>query len=797
MNQSSNEIHPEKKASKSEMVFNDIGRLEMINVDKDMVLIECEGGNVEVRFYAEAVLNFRYFKKGMEKKHVTQAVIRKHRANDWLVEEDDEIWKLISVNNGMNISGTKNPFRMNIFSSEGELLLGESEQGLSYTHNGRVMSVKSANDNERYYGLGEKTGFLDKKGASYTMWNTDVYAPHNPETDALYQSIPFFISHRGKMAYGLFLDNSGKTHIDLRTDQGTYQFMTENGVLEYFFFEGPTLKDVVKQYTWLTGRMELPPKWAIGYHQSRYSYETEKEAMDVVDAFQEKNIPLDAICLDIHYMNGYRVFTFDEDSFNKPFEFIMNLKKKGVHVIPIVDPGVKVDAKYELYQAGVKEGLFSQYLNGRIYYGEVWPGQSAFPDFMNDRVRRWWGDLHKFYINLGIEGIWNDMNEPAVFNDTLTMDVQVMHKTDTDRFIAHEDVHNIYGFLMCKATFEGMKDQLNGRRTFVLTRSGYAGIQRYAAVWTGDNRSFWEHLQLSLPMCLNLGLSGVAFSGADVGGFAHDTSGQLLARWTQVGAFIPYFRNHSSIDTIRQEPWMFGEEIEAIVKKYIQLRYQWMPELYKWFKEASNLGLPVMRPLVLEFPLDKETYNCADQFMVGEATMIAPIMMPDTTHRSVYFPHGEWVDYWTGKRYEGGQYHLVYADLTTLPIYIRAGYAIAQGSVKQHSKVIEQDMQVHFYLPKKEETSLSYDSYDDDGESHHYQNNDFSNYSINITVDHINLKIEVITVKKGSYKAAWESSWKIVLHGDFLEGERYLTTINANKVSPYIQTDKEIMLDIS
>ena len=234
------------------------------------------------------------------------------------------------------------------------------------------------------------------------------------------------------------------------------------------------------------------------------------------------------------------------------------------------------------------------------------------------------------------------MNEPAIFNETKTMDVEVIH-TYENQLKTHRELHNLYGLFMSKATYEGMKKQLNGKRPFLLTRAGFSGIQKYAAVWTGDNRNFWEHLQMSLPMVMNLGLSGIPFSGPDVGGFAHDVNGELFVRWTQVGSLTPFFRNHSAIGTVRQEPWSFGKKVEEIVKKYILFRYKWLPHLYSLFTLAHETGIPIMRPLVLEYPADQQTYNISDQFMIGENVLVAPIMQPGVKARAVYFPEGRWV----------------------------------------------------------------------------------------------------------------------------------------------------------
>lgn len=606
-----------------------------------------------------------------------------------------------------------------------------------YKNSGEVFFDSLMEIKDVFYGFGEKTGFLNKRGSKLSMWNTDVYAPHNKDTVELYQSIPYFIVHSKQRSYGLFFDNTFKTEFDTQTYSNKYGMSADGGQIDFYLFVGEDLKEITSLYSELTGRMSLPPKWAIGYHQSRYSYRSEQEVLEVANRFKQEGIPIDCIFFDIHYMRDYRVFTFDKDHFSQPDKLISTLLDDGIKVVPIVDPGVKKDVQYSVYKEGVKKGLFCKYLDGQIYYGDVWPGTSAFPDFMNPEARKWWGSLHKFYTDLGIEGIWNDMNEPSVFNESKTMDLEVMHDVDGD-LKPHLEMHNTYGLYMSKATAEGLAELVPDKRPFVLTRAGYAGIQRYATVWTGDNRSHWEHLEMSLPMIMNLGMSGVAFTGADVGGFSSDCTHELLIRWNQVGAFMPYFRNHSVQDSIRQEPWVFGEATTEIVKKYIKLRYTWLPYIYSLFHESSQTGLPIVRPLVLEYPEDENTFNCSDQFLLGSNVMVAPILRPGVTHRSVYIPEGTWYDYWTKEVYEGGKHLLIEAALDVLPIFIKEGTILPIGSDIQNTTE-HQKIEVEIYAGKKGEFNL----YEDDGSSMGYKEDHYSitNILTEMNAECMNIKV--------------------------------------------------------
>ncbi|WP_273365249.1 TIM-barrel domain-containing protein [Alicyclobacillus herbarius] len=564
---------------------------------------------------------------------------------------------------------------------------------------------------DRCYGLGEETGFLDKRGERYVMWNSDVYSPHVPEMESLYVSVPLLLVLTSHRAFGLFVDEPGRLVFDMRSDPDQCQIEADGSRLDAYFFTGPSLKEVISQYTHLTGRMPLPPKWALGYHQSRYSYMTEDEVLEIARTFREKKIPLAAIHLDIHYMDGYRVFTFDGDRFPHPERMTEELLRMGVRTVTIVDPGVKRDPEYWVYREGLDNDRFCCTSEGEPFLGEVWPGVSAFPDFTDEKVVAWWADLHRFYVERGVRGIWNDMNEPAVFNQTKTMDMTVVHRNNGNP-VSHGQLHNLYGFLMAKASYLGMKKLLAGERPFVLTRAGYAGVQRYAAVWTGDNRSFWEHMAMAMPMVLNMGLSGIAFSGPDVGGFAHDTTGQLLARWTQMGAFFPFFRNHSAMGTKRQEPWQFGLEIEEVCRRYIQLRQRLLPFFYSLFYETSQTGVPVMRPLVLEYPDDAIVHNLCDQFLVGRDVLVAPIYRPDTEYRAVYLPPGVWVNANDEQRLEGGRHVLVHAPLSELPLFVRGGALIPEQALNIDESG---DLLLHVYVGGKSGTHGHFVFYDDDG----------------------------------------------------------------------------------
>lgn len=776
-------IHPGQKKQLKDSTFYDVGNVTAVDKRNNDLIISCEHTHVALRFYRSDTIRIVMNPYDEPSMSSSFAVVKQPEQVEFNVT--DEANQVTICSRDLKVVLKKQPLRVAIYADNGRLLVSETDHGMGFDEKHRVICFKDSDKADHFYGFGEKTGFLDKRGEKFTMWNSDVYAPHNPETDPLYQSIPFFMTLRKGNTHGIFFDNTFKSHFDMTAMDGTYSFSAEGGQLDYYVFLGPTPQKVLEQYTDLTGRMPLPPKWALGYHQSRYSYENEQEVCDLAAAFREKDIPLDAIHLDIHYMDGYRVFTFDSERFPEPKKLIADLKAQGIHTVPIVDSGVKADPEYRIYREGITEGHFCKYLEGNVFFGDVWPGKSAFPDFTSAKVRKWWAENHKFYVDLGIEGIWNDMNEPAVFNESKTMDLDVMHDNDGD-LCTHRELHNVYGLLMCEATYNGMKQLLEGRRPFLLTRAGFAGVQRYSAVWTGDNRSFWEHLQMALPMMMNLGLSGVPFSGTDVGGFAHDCNGELLTRWTQAGLFTPFFRNHSALGTKRQEPWSFGEPYSSIIKNYIRLRYVWLPHLYTLFREAAVNGTPVMRPLFMEYPTDEKTFNLYDQFMVGDNVIVAPVVHPSVRHRVVYLPEGEWVDYWTDEIYEGGRHLLVEAGLDTMPIFIKAGTVVPHANVKPSTNVADDELTFHVY--RTSQGKATYTLYEDDGETYAYEKGDFSETVVTAVFNDHEMSLEIRS-RQNNYTPPWkrlnivvhnsDASTKVSVNG----GEQQMTYNDEQKIT--------------
>ena len=553
--------------------------------------------------------------------------------------------------------------------------------------------VKKLGKEDAVYGLGDKPGCLNRRGYVYVIWNTDNPAPHVDSFKSLYKSIPFFMVLGENYCYGIFADNTYKTTFDFGFESSEYYIVShEKGFLDYYFFPGEKPSDVVKKYTGLTGTTPLFQRWIYGSHQSRWGYCSQDEILGIAEAFEKNEIPCDVIHMDIDYMDGYRVFTFDKERFPDTKALSETLADKGIKLISIIDPGVKKDEAYFMYREGMEMDAFAHDAQGAVYENAVWPGTSVFPDFSREDVRKWWGEKTKILLDHGIRGIWNDMNEPASFRGPLPDDVKFAAG-------AHDEIHNIYGHLMAKATYEGLLEHDNGRRPFVLTRAAYAGSQKYCGGWTGDNHSIWSHLTLSLEQICNLSLCGMAMCGSDIGGFGSDVTPELLVRFYQAAVFAPFFRNHSAVGTRRQEPWLFDEKTRDAVRKTVRLRYRFIPYIYDLARECERTGEPIVRPLVYEYPHDKMVRNICDEYLLGKFVLVAPVTVPGKFAREVYLPEGEWYDYETNEKYTGGKYILADAPLDKVPVFIRAGaiLPVAEGNIQSTEDITSENTRILTY----------------------------------------------------------------------------------------------------
>ena len=626
------------------------------------------------------------------------------------------------------------PLRISFANPAGEILdADDAGRGISSSGDELRVAKRLGND-EHVYGFGEKTGRLDKRGwklggYNYVMWNSDTPA-YDSSTDPLYVDIPFFMVTRQGIAHGIFLDNTWRTFFDVGREQpNLLTFGADGGDLNYYFIAGPDPKKVIERYTSLTGRMPLPPLWSLGYNQCRWSYYPESRVRKLADDFRTKKIPADVIWLDIHYMDNYKPFTWDHERFPDPQKMISDLRAQGFRLVTILDGHPPALKGYAPYDSGIAGDDFVKWPDGKVFEGPVWPSQaekdpapSVFPDFSRPATREWWGDLYQSLLDVGVAGIWNDMNEPSVFDDpTGTMPLDVMHDNEGQP-ATHREVHNVYGQLMTRSTFEGLSRLRPDERAFVLTRSSFAGGQRYAAVWAGDNTADWSSLRQSISTVLGLGLCGFPFVGSDISGFVRPATGELYARWLQAGVFYPFMRSHTELGTPDKEPWAFGPKFEAINRRTIELRYELLPYIYNVMQQASETGVPALRPLFLEYPADEHTAGIDDEFLFGSDLLAAPVLWDGFTDRQVYLPAGDWFDYWTGKRYTGNSTITVSAPLDYLPIFVRGGGFIFRQPVVQNTGEMPGNPLRVLVAPAADSSSTLYE---DDGKSLAYHSGQF------------------------------------------------------------------------
>lgn len=616
-------------------------------------------------------------------------------------------------------------YRTKFSEFELENLTETFEREINETCKHEIEVVKEMGSDECFYGLGDKAGFINKRHYDYIMWNTDDPTPHTDTHKSLYKSIPFFMTLKKDCCYGIFFDNTFTTYFDMGKESDDYFFFaSDNGNLDYYFFAGNSLKDVEQKYTYLTGTTPLPQKWTLGYQQSRWSYKTDEEVRELVKTFREKSIPLDAVHLDIDYMDNFKDFTFDKKKFNDPKKLCDDMKADGVKIVTIIDAGVKKEVGYKVYDEGIEKGFFVKSPNGEVYENVVWPGDSVFPDMGNKEVRDWWAENQKNMTDNGVSGIWNDMNEPASFRGAIPDDIVF---TDNGRITNHAEMHNVFGSLMSQATHQGLK-KYTSKRPFVITRACFAGVQKYSTVWTGDNRSTWDHLRLSIPQLCSLSLSGIFFAGTDVGGFIADTTPELLTRWVEVACLSPLFRNHSALDCIRQEPWVFSKDVEDIYRKFVNLRYQLLPYFYDAFFMSERTGNPVLAPLIFNFGYDERLLNLSTEFMVGENLISAPIIEQGATERIVYLPKGVFYNYFTGEKIEGGRSFIQTAEIDELPLFVKSGAIIPNYPVQNYvgEKTIDELILNVF------EGEGEYHHFVDDGESFAYRDGAFTEFVFTI-----------------------------------------------------------------
>ena len=730
-----------------------IGNVKRFDIDGPTVRIIAENAFVIVTAYSDNIIRVRIDKQKF-KEDFSYAVIAKPAKTHVNINGVDK--QITMTTDSLKVVIQNDPFAISFYTLD-DKLINKDEPGLTTSWVAEeVTTYKTMQEGERFIGLGEKTGDLDRRGNGYTNWNTDAYG-YDAYRDPLYSTIPFYIGIHHEMNYGIFLDNTFQSDFNFGASNDRFSsFAARGGEMNYYFIYHKKLADIIGSYTLLTGRMKMPALWSLGYQQNRYTYFPDTEVIRIAETLREKKIPADGITLDIHYMDRYQLFTWNKERFPDPLKMTNRLKELGFKTTVIVDPGIKIEPGAAAYERGLKEDVYIKYSDGKNYAGKVWPGWCNFTDFTSEKGRAFWRREVKFFSDNGVNGIWNDMNEIATWGQKMPSSVVFDFE---GRKVSHLEAHNVYGALMARTSYEGAKAATN-ERPFILSRSGYAGMQRYSAIWTGDNRSEDEHMLLGIRLMSSLGLSGVPFTGMDIGGFIGSPTAALYARWIEAGAFFPYFRNHSAVNTKSAEPWTFGEDVTEISRNYISLRYKLMPYLYAAFYEATQNGLPIVRSLAIENTFDKNIYDPAfqNQFTFGRSILVIPVES-NKNFVKIYFPKGKWYDLYNDMTEDGGKEKIIELSLQKLPVYVKESSIIPMQTLVQSTSIMPADtLMIHIYKGT-EPNSFVY--YEDDGRSFDYEKGYFYKRNIIYNGSANNLVFE----KAEGLSASKFNHIALILHG--------------------------------
>ncbi|MBK7428943.1 MAG: glycoside hydrolase family 31 [Saprospiraceae bacterium] len=673
--------------------FQTSGSLQFWQMSDNRLFVQYEHASLELHRSHEYAISVRIRTIDRDSDHVSYAVIRDLNLPWMEVIEGVDSLRLLTETCYLEIS--KKQLLVNTYTLNGDPILEDHETLGTMWKAGSVWICKKKRENERILGLGEKTGPLDKSGKIYTHWNHDNFA-YGEDSDPLYASFPFYYGVNESNVYGLFVDQAQRSIFDFGTSNEEASILKiDNDSVCYHLYYSGDMRGILRAYADMTGYAPLPPIWSLGYQQCRYSYYPQEEVIALAETFRRKEIPADVIYLDIHYMEAFKVFTWNKELFNDWKKMIEEIHKLGFRLVVILDPGVKAEEDYAVYNELIALGAYIRWPDGKPYVGRVWPGKCIFPDFSNPAARAWWANRVSELREAGVDGFWNDMNEPAVFGNAFP---EITEFDMDGRGGSLNDGKNLYGNQMSESTYEGARKG-SSERPFVLSRAAFSGAQRFTAVWTGDNVASASHIKLSARLSVNLGLAGIPVSGADIGGFVGDTYPELFKRWIALGSFLPFFRTHTMINSLRAEPWSYGEEVEEISKAYIGLRYRMALYWYSLFKEYKESGIPPLRSLALDYWQDSNIYNpeFSDQFFLGPHLMIVPVD-PESRIVKIYFPEGNWFDWYTDKEYEGGKVHFFELHPHWIPVFVKEGALIPlKKEVTQQFNLETEVIEWHLY----------------------------------------------------------------------------------------------------
>nr|ATU82887.1 secreted Glucosidase-like protein [Pristhesancus plagipennis] len=735
-------------------------------------------------------------------------LVKEPALNKWSVTQKTEKLVIIEVkNDNYRIELHSVPFRIDVFYGD-ELVTSGNAKGLFKFEHTRTKpeqmdpnedpgtweeNFKSHHDNKPHgptavamdfifpdakyaYGLPEHADSLalksTTKGEPYRFYNLDVFEYEVDSPMAIYAAIPVLFAHSEERTTGLFWLNPTETWVDITVGnenvvssvlnfvsgggnrpQVDAHFMSEGGNIDVFILLGPRPSQAFIQYTKLTGTAPIPPLFSLAYHQSRWNYNDQQDVDAVNKGFDEYDIPMDAMWLDIEHTDNKKYFTWDPFKFSDPVEMQQNLTARGRKLVVIVDPHIKRDPGYFLHNDATNNGFYVKNKDNADYEGWCWPGSSSYLDLLDPKVRDYYASRYKFTNYIGSTEalhIWNDMNEPSVFNGPeITMPKDNIHFGGWE----HREVHNLWGLLHVMSTYDGLIKRDNApyeesQRPFILTRSAFAGSQRYTAIWTGDNAAEWSHLRVSIPMCLSLAIAGMSFCGADVGGFFKNPDRELFTRWYQTGAYLPFFRSHSHIDTKRREPWIFDSETTGAIREAIRARYSYLPFWYTQFYFYNATGMPVIQPLWAEFPEEEDTFSIENEFLVGNSLLVRPVTESGVSQVSVHFPGKDdiWFDTDTNEMYHHGQSNIP-VTYTKIPVYQRGGSIIPRKMRVRRSSALMQNDPITLIVALDSKGKASGHLYIDDGTTHKYLHSTDSSVLIHYNYNDNSLKSEIVGAK--------------------------------------------------
>jgi alpha-glucosidase len=732
-----------------------IANVDRVESRKDGVELTAGKAKVDVTFFRPGIVRVRVASNGIFAKDASWAIIESPEPPSIAVQDGAGQIRVSSGDTVVVIQ--KKPLLINFADALGNTVLAD-EPSLPMAWDGARISVwKKLRLQEHFYGLGDRPGDLNRRNRAFTLWNTDAYG-WQESTDPIYKCIPFFIGLHKDAAYGIFFDNPYRSNFNFGLQsQDFYSFGADGGEINYYYFAGPEPKRIVQAFADMTGHAKIPPIWSLGFQQSRYSYYPEARVLEVAKIFRDKKIPVDAIYLDIDYQQGYAPFTVNREYFPHFENMVADLSRQGIHTVLITDLHIKRDPDhgYFPYDDGMRKDMFVKNPDGSVYVGKVWPGDSVFPDFTLTRAREWWGTLYKDFAAMGVAGFWNDMNEPSIFfTPTQTMPLETRHRMDDGSYQEHRAIHNVYGMENVRGTYEGLLKLRPNERPFVLTRAAYPGTQRFAATWSGDNSSTWNHLRISIPLMLNLGISAYPLVGSDIGGFIGSPPPDLLTRWIEVGAFNPIYRDHTGKGTADQEPWVHGPEQEAIRKRYIELRYRLLPYVYTSMEETTRTGIPLMRPIFLEYPSAEALAADGRDFLFGPDLFVAPVLTEMLDPVQIQLPPGAWYDFWTYSRHTDAEKITLHPKLDELPVYVRAGAILPmQPVVQSTSEVPVGPLELRVFPGDDCHGSL----YQDDGHTFNYEKGEFLRVQYTCTSSAGSLSVSD-HIEKNGFKPWWTST---------------------------------------